>query len=156
MGHQKCNRVSEKTSTSALLTIPKPLAVWITANWKILKEMGLPDHLTCLLRNLHAGQEATDRTGHGTTDWFQMGKGVHQGYILPPYLVNLYAECIMQNARLDEAQTGIKIAGRNNNNLRYAVEKEMAAHSSTLAWRILGTEKPGGLPSVGLHRVGHD
>ena len=82
--------------------------------------MGLTDHLTCLLRNLHAGQEATVRTGHGTTDWFQMGKGVHQGYILPPYLVNLYAECIMQNARLDEAQTKIKIAGRNINNLRYA------------------------------------
>ena len=86
--------------------------------WKILKEMGLPDHLTCLLRNLYADQEATVRTGHGTTDWFQIGKGVQQGYILSPCLFNLYAEDIMQNARLDEAQAGIKIAGRNINNLR--------------------------------------
>ena len=80
--------------------------------WKILKEMGIPDHLTCLLRNLYAGQEATVRTGHGTTDWFQIGKGVHQGYMLSPCLFNLYAEYIMRNARLDEAQAGIKIAGR--------------------------------------------
>ena len=79
--------------------------------WEILKEMGIPDHLTCLLKNLYAGQEATVRTGHGTTDWFQIGKGVYQGCILSPYLFNLYAEYIMQNARLDEAQTGIKIAG---------------------------------------------
>ena len=95
--------------------------------------MGIQYHLTCLLRNLYAGQEATVRTGHGTTDWFPIGKGVHQGCILSPCLFNFYAEYIMQNARLDEAQTGIKIAGRNINNLRYAVEKEMAAHSSTLA-----------------------
>jgi len=81
--------------------------------WKVLKEMGIPDHLTCLLRNQYAGQEATVRTGHGTTDWFQVGKGVRQGYILSPCLFNLYAEHIMQNARLDEAQAGIKIAGRN-------------------------------------------
>ena len=80
--------------------------------WKILKEMGIPDHLTCLLRNLYAGQEATVRTGHGTTDWFQIKKGVCQGCILSPCLFNLYAEYIMRNARLDEAQTGIKIAGR--------------------------------------------
>ena len=86
-------------------------------NWKILKEMGIPDHLTCLLRNLYAGQEATFRTGHGTTDWFQIGKGVHQGCILSPCLFNLYAEYIMGNARLDEAQAGIKNAGRNINNL---------------------------------------
>ena len=79
--------------------------------WKILKEMGIPDHLTCLLRNLYADQEATVRTGHGTTDWFQIGKGVHQGCILSPCLFNLYAECIMQNTGLDEAQAGIKIAG---------------------------------------------
>ena len=92
----------------------KPLIVWITTNWKILKEMGIPDHLTCLQRNLYVGQEATVRTGHGTTDCFQIGKGVCQG------LFNLYAEYIMQNVRLDEAQTGIKIAGRNINNLRYA------------------------------------
>ena len=87
--------------------------------WNILKEMGLPDHLICLLRNLYAGQEATGRTGHGTTDWFQVGKGVHQGCIFSPCLFNLYAECIMRNAELDEAQTGIKIARRNINNLRY-------------------------------------
>ena len=87
--------------------------------WKILKEMGLPDHLTCLLRNLHASQEATVRTGHGTTDWFQIEKGVHQGCILPPCLFNLYEEYIMRNAGLEEAQAGIKIAGRNINNLRY-------------------------------------
>ena len=88
--------------------------------WKILKEMGIPDHLTHLLRNLYAAQEATVRTGHGTTDWFQRGKGVHQSCILLPCLFNLYAEYIMQNARLDEAQAGIKIARRNKNNLRYA------------------------------------
>ena len=88
--------------------------------WKILKEMGLPDHLTCLLRNLYVGQEATVRTGHGTTHWFQIGKGVCQGCILSPCLFNLYAAYIMRNAGLEEAQAGIKIAGRNSNNLRYA------------------------------------
>ena len=88
--------------------------------WKILKEMGIQDHFTCLLRNLYAGQEATVRTGHRTTDWFQIGKGVRQGCILSPCLFNLYAEYIMRNGRLDEAQAGIKIARRNINNLRYA------------------------------------
>ena len=88
--------------------------------WKILKEMGIPDHLTRLLRNLYAGQEATVRTGHGTTDWFQIGKGVHQGCILSPSLFNFYAEYIMRNAGLEETQAGIKIARRNINNLRYA------------------------------------
>ena len=88
--------------------------------WKILKEMGIPDHLTCLLRNVYADQEATVRTGHGTTDWFQIGKGVRQGCILSPCLFNLYSEYIMRNAGLEEAQAGIKIAGRNINNLRYA------------------------------------
>ena len=88
--------------------------------WKILKEMGIPDHLTCLLRNLYAGQEATVRTGHGTTDWFQIGKGVHQGCILSPHLFNFYAEYIMRNTGLEDAQAGIKISGRNINNLRYA------------------------------------
>ena len=87
--------------------------MWITANWKILKEMGIPDHLTCLLRNLYAGQEATVRTRHGTTEWFLIRKGVRQGCILSPCLYNLYAKYIMRNARLDEAQDGIKIAGRN-------------------------------------------
>ena len=88
--------------------------------WNILKEMGIPEHLTCLLRGLGAGQKATIRTRHGTTDWFQIGKGVRQGCILSPCLFNLYAEYIIQNAGLDEAQAGIKIAGRNINNLRYA------------------------------------
>ena len=88
--------------------------------WKILREMGIPDHLTCLLRNLYAGQEATVRTGHGTTDWFQIGKGIYQGCILSPCLFNLYAEYIMKNTGLKEVQAGIKIAGRNINNLRYA------------------------------------
>ena len=90
-GQQKQDQESSrKTSTSALLTMPKPLTVWITINWKILKEMGIPDHLTCLLRNLYAGQEATVRTGHGTTDWFQIGKGVCQGCILSPaYLTSM-------------------------------------------------------------------
>ena len=88
--------------------------------WKILKEMGIPDHLTCLLRNLYAGQEATVRTVHGTTDWFQIGKGVRQGCILSLYLFNLYTEYIMRNTGLEEAQAGIKIARRNINNLRYA------------------------------------
>ena len=96
----------------------KPLTVWITTNWKILKEMGIPDHLTCLLRNLYAGQETTVRTGYETTDWFQIGKGVCQGRILSPCLFKLYTEYIMQNAKLDEAQAGIKIARRNINNLR--------------------------------------
>ena len=88
--------------------------------WKILKEMGKPDHLTCLLRNLYAGQEATVRTGYGTTDWFQIGKGVHQGCILLLCLFNLYTEYIMRNTELEETQAGIKIAGRNINNLQYA------------------------------------
>ena len=94
--------------------------MWITTNWKILREMGIPDHLTCLLRNLYADQEETVRTEHGMTDWFKIGKGVHQGCILSPYLFNLYAEYIMRNPGLDEAQAGIKIAWRNINNLRYA------------------------------------
>ena len=97
--------------------------------WKILKEIGIPDHLTCLLRNLYASQEATVRTGHGTTDWFQIGKGVCQGCMLSPCLFNLYAEYIMRNAGLEEAQAGIKIAGRNINNLRYADDTTLMAES---------------------------
>uniref|UniRef100_A0A4W2EJ93 Reverse transcriptase domain-containing protein n=1 Tax=Bos indicus x Bos taurus TaxID=30522 RepID=A0A4W2EJ93_BOBOX len=97
--------------------------------WKILKEMGIPDHLTCFLRNLYAGQEATVRTGHGTTDWFQIGKGVYQGCIFSPCLFNLYAEYIMRNAGLEEAQAGIEIAGRNINNLRYADDTTLLAES---------------------------
>ena len=116
-GSWKNQESSRKTSISAVLTMPKPLTVWITINWKILKEMGIPDHLSCLLRNLYVGQEATIRTGHGTTDWLQIGKGICQGCILSPCLLNLYAEYIMRNVGLEEAQAGIKIAGRNINNL---------------------------------------
>ena len=108
--------------------MPKSLTVWITTNWKILKEMRIPGHLTCLLRNLYAGQEATVRTGHGTTDWFQIRTGICQGCTLSPCLYNLYAEYII-NARLDEAQAGIKIAGRNINNLRYVDDTTLMAES---------------------------
>ena len=120
---------SRKTSVSALLTMPKPLTVWTTTNWKIFGEMGIPDHLTCLLRNLYADQEATVRTEHGTTDWFQIGKGVRQGYLLSPCLFNLYAEYIMRNFGLDEEQAGIKIAGSNINNLRYADNTTLMSES---------------------------
>ena len=128
-GSSKKRESSRKTSTSVLLTMPKPLTVWITTNWKILKEMRILNHLTCRLRNLYAGQEAMVRTRHGKTDWFQVMKGVRQGCILSPYLFNLYAEYIMKNARLDEAQAGIKIAGRNINNLRYADDTTLMAKS---------------------------
>ena len=128
-GSWKKQESSRKTCISALLTTPKPLAVWITINWKILKEMGIPDHLTCLLRNLYAGQEATVRTGHGTRDWFQIGKGVRQGCMLSPCLFNLHAEYITRNAGLEEAQAGIKIARRNINNLRYADDTTLMAES---------------------------
>ena len=116
----KNQKSSRKTSNSALLTTPKPLTVDHNKQWNILKQVGIPDLLTCLLRNLYAGQEKTVRTGLGTTNWFQIGKGVSQDCILSPCLFNLYAEYIMQNAELNDAQAGIKIAGRNINNLRYA------------------------------------
>ena len=103
--------------------------LWITTNWKILKEMEIPDHLTCLLRNLYAGQEATVRIGHGTTDWFQIGKGVCQSCVLSPCLFNLYAVYIMRNTGLEETQTGIKIAGRNINTLRYSDDNTLMAES---------------------------
>ena len=109
--------------------MPKPLTVWITTNWKILQKTGIPDHLICLLRNLYAGQKATVRTGHGTTDWFHIGKGVRQGCILSPCLFNLYAEYIMRNAGLEETQAGIKISGRNLNHLRYADDTTRMAES---------------------------
>ena len=125
-GSWKKQESSRKTSISALLTMPKPLTVWII---QTLKEIGIPDHVTCLLRNLYAGQEATVRTGHRTTDWFQKGKGVCQGCILSPCLFNFYAEYIMRNTRLEEAQTGIKIAGRNINNLRYADDTTLVAEN---------------------------
>ena len=129
VGSLKKLESSRKTSTCALLTMPKHLTVWITTNWKILKEMGIPDHLICLLRNLYAGQEATVRTGHGATDWFQIRKGVCQGCILSPCLFNVYAEYIMRNAGLDEAQAGIKIARRNINSLRYSDDNTLMAES---------------------------
>ena len=130
-GSYKKQANSRKASTSASLTMLKPLIDCVDHNklWKILKEMEISDHLTCLLRNLYAGQEATVRTGHGTTGWFQIGKGVHQGCILSPCLFNLYAEYIMQNTRLDEAQAGIKIVGRNINNFRYADDTTLMAES---------------------------
>ena len=128
-GSWKKQESSRKTSISALLTMPKPLTVWITTNWKILKEVGIPAHLTCLLRNLHTGQEATVRIGHGTTDWYQIGKGVRQGCILSPCLFNLYAEYITRNAGLEEAQAGIKTDRRNISNLRYADDTTLMAES---------------------------
>ena len=97
--------------------------------WKIIKDLGIPDDLTCLLRNLYAGQEATVRTGHGTTDWFQIGRGVHQGCILSPCLFNLYADYIMRNAGLEEAQAGIKTSGKNISHLRDAVDTTLMAES---------------------------
>ena len=116
--------------------------------WKILKKIGIPDHLTCLLRNLYTGQEATVRTGHGTTDWFQIGKGVRQGCILSPCLFNLYTEYLILNTRLDEAQAGIKIARRNINNLRYADNTTLMAESEEELKNLLmkvkeGSEKAG-------------
>ena len=122
LGHRKSKRIPEK-HLSALLTMAKPLAVWITINWKILKEMGIPDHLTSLLRNLYPG------TGHGTTDWFQIGKEECQGCILSSYLFNLYAEYIMWHAGLNEAWARMKITRRNINNLRFADDTTLKAES---------------------------
>ena len=126
--------------------MPKPLTVWITTNWKILQEMGIPHHLICLLRNLYAGQEATVRTGHGTTDWFRIGKGVRQGCILSPCLFNFYAEYIMRNAGLDEAQAGIKIPRRNINSLKYADDITLMTESEelkSLFMKVKESEKVG-------------
>ena len=129
-GSLKKQESFRKTSISAFIDYAKAFdCVDHKKLWKILKEVRIPDHLTCLLRNLYAGQEATVRTGHGTTDWFQIGKGVHQGYILLPCLFNLYAEYIMRNAGLEETQAGIKIARRNINNLRYADDITLMAKS---------------------------
>ena len=126
-GSSKKQESSRKPSISALLTMPKPLTVWITINWKILKEVRIPEYLSGLLRNLYASQETTVRTGHETTDWFQIGKGVRQGCILSPCLFNLCAQYIMRNAKLDEAQARIRTAGRNINNLRYADDTTLMA-----------------------------
>ena len=147
-GSSKKQESSRKTSTSALLTIPKPLTIWMDHNklWKILKEMGIPDHLTCLLRNLHAGQKATVRTGHGTTVWFQIEKGVRQGCILSSCLFNLYAQYIMRNNELDEAQVGIKTARRNIKNLRYADNTTLMTESEelkSLLMKVKESEKVG-------------
>src|SRR5574337_164572 len=128
-GSWKKQESSRKTSISALLTIPKPLTVWITTNYGKFLEMGISDHLTCFLRNLYTGQKATVKTGHGTMDWFQIEKQVHQGCILSLCLFNFYVEYIMRNAGLEEAQAGIKIARRNINNLRYADDTTLMAES---------------------------
>ena len=130
-GSQKKQENYTKTSTSASL-IKAFDCVDHNKLWRILKEMGIPDHLTCLLRNLYAGQEETVRTRCGTTDWFQIGKVVHQGCILSPCLFNLHAEYIMRNARLDKVQAGIKIASRNINNLRHANDATLMAESKEL------------------------
>ena len=126
-GSWKKQESSRKTSISALLTRPNFDCVDHNKLWTILKEMGIPDHLICLLINLYAGQEATCRTGHGTIEWFQIGKGVRQGCILSPCLLNFYAEYIMRNAGREEAQAGIKIARRNINNFRYADDTTLMA-----------------------------
>ena len=135
--HWIIGKAREFQKTSALLTMPKYLTVWITTNWKIHEEIRIPDHFTCLLRNLYAGQEATVRTGHGITDWFQIGKGVHQWCILSPCLFNFYAEYIMRNTGLVEAQARIKIAGRNINNLRYADDTIFIRESEEELKRLL-------------------
>ena len=128
LDHRKSKRVPEK-HLLLLYWLHQSLCVDHNKLWKILQEMGIPDHLTCLLRNLYADQEATVRTGQETTDWFQIEKGVRQGCILSPCLFNLYAEYIMRNAGLEEAQAGIKIAGRNINNLRYADDTTVRTES---------------------------
>ena len=151
IGSSKKQESIRKTSTFALLTTPKPLTVWIRTNWKILQEMGIPEHLTCLLRNLYADQEATVRTRHGTTDWFQIGKWVRQVCIFSPCLFNLYAEYIMWNVGLDEAQAGIQIAWRNINNLRYADDTTFMAESKELKSLLIKVIKRRA-PSVFLHR----
>ena len=141
--------------------MPKPLTLWFTDYarvfdhvdhnklWKFFKAMGISDHLTCLLRNLYVGQEATVRTRHGKIDWFKMRKGGRQGCILPPCLFNLYAEYIIQNARLDEVQAGMKIAGRNINNLRYADDTTLSAESEeelkTLLMKVKDEHEKAGL-----------
>ena len=127
MGHRRSKRIKKKI---CFIDYAKAFDhVDHNKLWKILQEMGIPDHLTCLLRNLYAGQETIARMGHGMTDWFQIGKGVSQGCILSPCLFNFYAEYIMRNAGLEEVQAGIKIAGRNSNNLRYADDTTLMAES---------------------------
>ena len=129
------------------MTTPKPLSVWVTTNWKILNKIGIP-HLSCLLRNLYAGQEGRVRTGYGTTHWFKIGKGVCKGCILSPCLFSLYADNIMRNARLDEAQAGIKITRRNVSNLRYADDTILMAEwkeIKSLLMNVKGESEKAGL-----------
>ena len=150
IGSSKEQESFSKTSTSVLLTMPKPLTVWITTNCgKFLKELGISDHLICLLRNVYAGQEATVRTGHKTTNWFQIGKVVRQGCILSPCLSYLYAGYIMRNAGLYEAEAGIKSARRNINNLRYADDTTLMAESEeelkSLLIKVKEENEKGGL-----------
>ena len=151
-GSWKKQESTRKTSISALWTMSKPLTVDHNKLLKILKEMGIPVHLTCLLRNLYAGQEAAVRTGHGTTDWFQIGKGVRQDCILSPCLFNLHSVYMMRNAGLDEAQAGIKIARRNINNLRYADDTTFTAESEELKSLLMKvkeeSEKVGLKPNI--------
>ena len=128
-GSLKKQESSRKTSISALFNMLKPLTVWITTNYGKFLERGIPDHLTCLLRMLYARQEARVRTRHGKTDWFKIGRGIGQVYILSLYLFNIYTEYIMKNAELEEAKAGIKIARRNINNLRYAYDTTLMAES---------------------------
>ena len=129
VGSLKKQENFRKISISVSLTTLNPLTVWITTNWKILQEMGIPDHLTCLLGNLDTDQEVAIRTGHGTTGWFKIGKWLYQGCILSPCLFNFYVEYIMWNAGLDEAQAGIKIARRNVSNFRYETYTTLMAES---------------------------
>ena len=129
LDYRESKGISEKHLSLFHLLYLKPLTVWITTNWKILQEMGIPDHLNCLLRNLYVGQEATVRTLYGTTDWFKIEKGVRQGCVLSPCLFNLYAEHIMSNAGLDDLQAGIKIGGGNINNLKYVADTTLMAES---------------------------
>ena len=144
VGSEKKQGNSRKTYTYYSLTILKPFdCVDNNKLWKILEETRIPDHLTCLLRNLHANQEPTVRTRHGTTDWIKIGKGVHQGCRVSPCLFNLYTEYIMRNARLDEAQAGIKTAGRNLNNLRYADDSILMAESEEQLKSLLRKVKEG-------------
>ena len=139
--HWIIKKARDSRKTSALWTMSKPLTIWITTNWKILKEMEIPDHIPCLLRNLYACQKATVRTLHGTTDWFKIGKGERQGCILLSLSCNLYAEYIMRNVRLDESQARIEIARKNINNLRYADDITLMAGSEEELKSILMTVK---------------
>ena len=162
VGSWKKQESSIKTSTYALLTMSKHLTVWITTNWKILKEMGIPDHLTCLLRNLYAGQEARVRTGCRTTDWFQIGKGVRQGY-MEKAMATHFSTLAWRILWMEEPGGLQSMGSLSRTRLSdflftfhfHALEKEMATHSSVLAWRIPGMGEPGGLLSMGSHRVGH-